>query len=140
MKTRPFVTYRRPPNFKNVLGSATFKPRLPSCKDNSQCKQPCCRTCHHIKMMETFKSSVTGKMYKIKATVNCKTSNVVYVIQCNCCSKQYVGETENALHVRMNGHWSDINHPSCINHPRLEKPVAQHFNCNGHSGLMTTKA
>ena len=31
---------------------------------------------------------------------------------------QYVGETENALHIRMNGHWSDINTK------KLEKPVA----------------
>ena len=36
--------------------------------------------------------------------------------------KQYVGETENALHIRMNGHRSDIKHR------RLEKPVAK-----GHS-------
>ena len=41
--------------------------------------------------------------------------------------KQYVGETENALHVRMNGHCSDTNHR------RLEKPDAKHFNSMGHS-------
>ena len=41
--------------------------------------------------------------------------------------KQYVRETENVLHVRMNGHSSDIKHR------RLEKPVAEHFNSTGHS-------
>ena len=64
-------------------------------------------------------------MYEVKETADCKTSNVVYVIECNRCSKQYVGETENALHVRMS--------PSDINHRRLEKSVAQHFNSNGLS-------
>ena len=127
MQAPLLVAYRHPPNLKNLLVCATFKPRLPFYKGNSQCKQPRCKTCRHIKAVETFKSSITGKMYKVKATTNCKTSNVVYVIECNCCRKQYMGETENALHVQMNGHQSDINHRS------LEKPVAQHFNSNGHS-------
>ena len=52
---------------------------------------------------------------------------MVYVIECIKCNKQYVGETENALHIRMNGHRSDIKHR------RLEKPVAAHFNSEGHS-------
>ena len=41
--------------------------------------------------------------------------------------KQHVGETENALHVRMNGHHLDIKHR------RLEKLVAKHFNSTSHS-------
>ena len=41
--------------------------------------------------------------------------------------KQYVGETENALHIRMNGHQSDIKHQ------RLDRPVANYFNSEGHS-------
>lgn len=57
----------------------------------------------------------------------CKTKNVVYMISCSRCDMQYVGETENALHVRMNGHRSDINTK------KLEKPVAAHFNQPDHS-------
>ena len=51
---------------------------------------------------------------------------MVYVIECLKCNKQYVGETENALHIPMNGHQSDIK-CRC-----LEKPVASHFNSEGH--------
>ena len=40
---------------------------------------------------------------------------------------QYVGETENALHIRMNGHQSDITTK------KLNKPVAAHFNQPNHS-------
>ena len=50
----------------------------------------------------------------------------IYVIECIKCNKQYVGETENALNIRMNGHQPDIKHQ------RLEKPVAAHFNSEGH--------
>ena len=72
-------------------------------------------------------SSVTGKEYPVKATANCKTSNVVYVIECKRCKKQYVGETENALHIGMNGHRLEFEHQW------LDKPVASHFNCKDHS-------
>ena len=41
---------------------------------------------------------------------------------------QSVGEMENALHIRMNGHCSSIN---TIN--KLEKPVVNHFNQLDHS-------
>ena len=40
---------------------------------------------------------------------------------------QYVGETENALHIRMNGHRSDIRTR------KTEKPVATHFCQPDHS-------
>lgn len=35
---------------------------------------------------------------------------------------QYIGETENPLHIRMNGHHSDITMR------KLDKPLASHFN------------
>ena len=57
---------------------------------------------------------------------NCETTYLVYVIKCKNCHKEYIGETENALYVRTNGHRSNINH-------RLEKPVAEHFNSEDHS-------
>ena len=49
------------------------------------------------------------------------------MISCNKCNMQYVGETENALHIRMNGHRSDITTK------KLDKPVAAHFNQPDHS-------
>ena len=40
---------------------------------------------------------------------------------------QNVGETENALHIRINGQWSNITTK------KLDKPVAAHFNQLDHS-------
>ncbi len=57
----------------------------------------------------------------------CKTKNLVYLIQCKICGLQYVGEMENPLHIRMNGHRSDINTR------KIEKPVAAHFTQPNHS-------
>ena len=48
-------------------------------------------------------------------------------IWCIKCSIQYVRETENALHICLTGHRSEIRHK------RTEKPVARHFNLVDHS-------
>ena len=49
------------------------------------------------------------------------------MISCKKCRVQYVGETENALHVRMNGHRSNIHTK------KTNKPVAAHFCQSDHS-------
>ena len=60
-------------------------------------------------------------------SATCKTSNVIYLIECKKCRKQYVGEAENALHLQMNGHRSDY-------YLRLlDKPVVVYFNAPDHT-------
>ena len=86
-----------------------------------------CKTCAHIKMGITIRSTTTGEIFKVKASADCCTKNVVYVIECKKCAAQYVGETENALRVRLTGHRSDIHHR------RTDRPVARHFCQSDHS-------
>ena len=86
-----------------------------------------CKTCAHIKMGITIRSTTTGEVFKVKASADCCTKNVVYVIECKKCAAQYVGETENALRVRLTGHRSDIHHR------RTDRPVARHFCQSDHS-------
>ena len=52
--------------------------------------------------------------------------HIIYLIQCKLCNLQYVGETQNPLHICLNGHRSDIKNKN------NEKPVAVHFNSPGH--------
>ena len=73
-------------------------------------------------------SHSTESQYKVKVAATCKTSNCVYLIQCKRCGQQHVGETDQALHCRMNNHWADITH-----HRTQEKPVAAHFNSGVHT-------
>ena len=123
----PLVAYRRPPNLRDLLVRAAYRQTKETYEGNSRCQQSRCKTCAHIKTGTTFHSTTTGKRFRVKATANCQTRNVVYLIECTKCSIQYVGETENALRVRLTGHRSDIKHK------RIEKPVAKHFNQVDHS-------
>ena len=95
---------------------------------NSKCQSQGCQTCSIITTSDTFTSNTTKKTYKIKGSYNCKTSNVIYLIQCTKCGMQYVGETGQCLHQRMNNHRADVTNK------RLEgKPVGRHFNKPQHS-------
>ena len=123
VKNPPLVAcYRLPPMFKNFLVQATFKTSQPLYTGNSQCHQAHSTTCQYIKAINKFKSSVIGKVYCTKASADSKTTNVVYVIKYTKCAMQYVGEMENALHIQMNNHQSDIKNR------RLEKIAAKHLN------------
>ena len=83
VRNSPFLANRRPPNLRPSLVQAQFAQQQQlSYKGNFWCQQVRCKTCRHIQPIKIFMSSGTGKTYPIKATANCKTANVVYVIKC----------------------------------------------------------
>ena len=55
----------------------------------------------------------------------CNTKNVVYILTCPKCQKQYIGETKREFKVRYSEHTADIRH-------NRDTPVAQHFNLPSH--------
>ena len=125
-RSPPIVAYRRPPNLRDRVIRTVHSQIKETYEGNSWCNQLHCKTCSHMRTGTTFHSTTTSERFKVKVMANCQTKNVVYVIECTKCSIQYVGETENAVHVRLTGHWSDIRH-KC-----MEEPVTNHFNSVDH--------
>jgi hypothetical protein len=77
---------------------------------------------------KSFTSHITGTTHTIRFKFTCKTKNLLYLILSrNVAYNMYIGETENTLHIRMNGYRSDVNTS------KTEKPVAAHFNLPDHS-------
>ena len=89
------------------------------------CNAKKCENCKFMKPTNTFKSTVTGISFSIKHKITCKSENVVYLMQCKKCKKQYVGETERALGERMNDHRSRMKKPKTL--------IARHFSAENHS-------
>ena len=90
---------------------------------SNRIKYPCCKV---MTPTQVAKSS-NGAPVKLKHQTNCKSKNVVYLITCTKCNKQYIGETGQPLHKRINGHRSDWKHR------RFQRaPVAEHFTLPGH--------
>ena len=93
----------------------------------STCKSSTCKTCPMIMESNTFKSTVTGKVYDCQDIVNCKSENGIYLITCMKCGLQCVGETSVTYQRRMGHYRSDIN---CKKPDRM---VLRHFLKKDHN-------
>ena len=65
--------------------------------------------------------SKAHKSFKTPHGVQCTTPNVIYLLTCNICRKQYVGETKRPFVIRLKEHLADIR-------LKRDKPVAVHIN------------
>ena len=69
---------------------------------------PGCMTCPKLIKSTSFYSSVTGRHHNSQTitqnNVNCKLQNCIYLITCDGCKMQYVGESIIPLHQRINIH------------------------------------
>ena len=73
----------------------------------ARCKA-CGKLIHHSNFV---KSKVNQRCYPVRASENpmtCQSSRLVYLLQCSKCQQQYVQQTTQPLHVRMNHHVSNI--------------------------------
>ena len=52
----------------------------------------------------SFHSHVTKKEYKINFSLDCDSSNVVYLFDCVVCGFQYVGSTSTPFRLRFNNY------------------------------------
>jgi len=103
----PVVTFRRSPNVRDLLVTAKLSsnscnPQLPS--RSFRCGKNCA-TCPYISHgLTTYTFFSTGETRPIKSNLTCDTKNFIYMIQCNRCNLQYIGETKRRLKDRFNEH------------------------------------
>ena len=77
----------------------------------------------------TFTS--TQKKRRKHDSLNCKSKNLTYLIECQKCGKlYYIGETKRHLHQRFGEHRRSILNYGHFPNPT---PVSEHFNQAGHS-------
>ena len=123
----PLVAYKKPRTLGNIL-SKTF---LCNHDKNAalgfhHCTKSNCSTCSHSSISTFFQSFCTKKEFHILKSIDCDFSNLIYLINCNKCGKQYVGETGRKLKYRFTEHLRDIK-------KNLDTTVAIHFNMADHS-------
>ena len=67
-----------------------------------------CMTCPKRDLGTEFVSNITKNKYKIinhsNEQITCHSQNLIYLLTCNKCNSQYVGQTCRPLHKRMNIH------------------------------------
>ena len=104
--------------------------KLPKMKDRKPlvipCNNPRCNTCAHLNCTEYFSSTITRKTYPIRYPATCTTRNIIYLITCSKCKKQYVGMTTKQLNARIHNHRPNIKRD-------LTMYMCIHFNLPDHS-------
>lgn len=99
---------RQLPNLKRLLTRAKFctQEKTPQVQ---KCGRPNCGLCNFLLEGQFYKSK-SGYTFKVKFPMSCDVKNVIYIIICNGCKEEYVGET-NELRKRMTVHRQHIRDP-----------------------------
>src|SRR5215469_7493688 len=93
---------------------------------SKKCTSIKCKSCNYIVECSSFQCNSTKKVYKLKQNFSCKTTKVIYLITCNRCNMQYVGQTSGTLGNRLSQHLS------CIRN-KNSTPIGLHFNLPNHN-------
>ena len=88
-----------------------------------------CKLCSNLSTKDTFVRSSTHRIYQSVipsdvSSLDCNSSNVIYLITCQKCCLQYVGETAQKIRERFRHHRGCINHPEKDNTCRI---LSEHF-------------
>uniref|UniRef100_A0A1X7UGQ5 GIY-YIG domain-containing protein n=1 Tax=Amphimedon queenslandica TaxID=400682 RepID=A0A1X7UGQ5_AMPQE len=94
-------------------------------KQPSKCNHNRCATCQHFNPNINFNSTSTRQTYRIRHSFTCSSSNIIYLITCEKCRKQYVGQTTKTLRERIYHHRSSIK-------TGQRRYISKHFNLEGH--------
>ena len=129
----PVVAFRRSLNLRDLLVTAKISsnsanPQLPC--GSFRCGKNC-STCPYISHgLTSYTFSSTGETRSIKSNLTCDTKNLIYMIQCNRCNLQYIGETKRRLKDRFNEHRRTIDNPNTKSKPTT---AAGHFLSSNHT-------
>ena len=133
-KEFPITSFRRNKNLGDLLNSKRLKNNQvvrPMIRNSKGASKPCYsrknnKCCQQIKATDTFKSSKTGKTYSIYENLSCKSSWLIYLLECRLCpTMQYIGKSETPVNIRINKHRDDCKSPHTIE-------IDQHFRQTGH--------
>lgn len=99
--------------------------RLPH-KRPKKCNQKNCANCQNFNPSNKFSSTITKENFYINENFTCNSENVIYLITCTVCRKQYVGKTSKPLRQRLSRQKSTIN-------TKKKRYISLHFNLPFHS-------
>jgi len=101
---------RQAPNLKRILTRAKFGSPSKEKTKVTQCKDPRCHTCKEILVGNQVElgSKNNKKTFNIKTNMDCGVRDFIYVIICNGCNENYIGESGDSLRHRAAVHRNQI--------------------------------
>ena len=106
-RKRPLIAYGRPKSFRDTLVSTNLKRKTLNNHSSiidrcGPCNKPRCSWCNHIN------KASRGTKIDILHSVDCQSSWVIYMIECNVCKLQHVGKSETPFNIRPNNHRNHV--------------------------------
>lgn len=131
----PRISYRRSRNLGELLIRSKLYPlnSTPYELRNNQGFVKCtynthgCKLCSVNENSKTHTSMNNGEVNKIKSSIKCSDTYLIYTIQCKKCKLEYIGKTTQTISNRFYQHYMDT-----LNKAN-SKPVPEHFNSRNHS-------
>ena len=106
-KTKIIHSQRQPRNLKRMLTNSYLSRRNDTDPEVKICGTKRCGTCPYLKQGNEF----TNETFRIKHSMNCTSTNLVYAITCAGCGHNYIGETSDILRNRVTVHKQQIRDP-----------------------------
>ena len=102
---------RQPKNLQRLAGGYRKKSEInqPPVSEVGcfKCKK-CKVSCPILNESNTFKSTNTGKVYKIRQRLSCLDDWLIYLATCKRCKGQYVGKSKTVFKIRHSNHKQEI--------------------------------
>ena len=131
---QPMVSDRSARKLSSYYVRAKLHPierKVGSCK----CKGKRCEVCKNVLETDTFTCINDQTTYKINRKFDCNERCLVYLITCNKCLKQYVGQTVDMFRSR----WNNYKHNSRKfdrGEDRTQRYLYEHFQLPCHPGFL----
>lgn len=115
------LAYRRNKSLSDIL----IRAKLPPLLQNEVERWP-----EYFIKLDFIRNQKDKTIYRIDKIFSPKTKNIVYIIICSKCHKQYIGETMNDITTRMWQHKYNI-----LNKKETDTPLVLHFISHGWASV-----
>ncbi|KAL5255370.1 hypothetical protein ACHWQZ_G014702 [Mnemiopsis leidyi] len=106
---------RQPPNLGRILSLNQTRDHTTSGNNKegvfTKCQDKRCKLCTLNVIPDKTYTTKNGTKLTRRTNMNCKTRDLIYMLICPTCKKEYIGETGIQLNSRMNLHRNQMNNP-----------------------------
>ena len=134
LKSPPRVAFRNAKTLKDRLVRSKLRNESEVETGSFKCNGKRCEVCNYIEPGSKFKSFVTQKSYEINFRFDCNSSDVIYLISCKICGRQYTGTTVTRFRERFNQYKSNVNLYSQGVRGMMQEKTISHFFTENHNG------
>ena len=132
--SQPMVSFRSARKLSSYLVRAKLYP-LERRVGSYKCRCNRCQVCRSITETDMFICNNDQRSYKINHSFDCNEKCLIYLLTCNCCQKQYVGQTVDIFRNRWNNYKDNARKFDRGEHC-MQKHLYEHFTLPGHSGFL----